>query len=83
MLVKVLLLILTPLFWRGEGGALAQICFQKTYGTSSYEEGNCVRQTFDGGYILSGYTESLSSMSDFFVIKTNSNGDTIWAKTYG
>jgi hypothetical protein len=42
-----------------------------------------VRQTSDGGYILSGRTESSVTDADLLVIKTDSNGDIEWDKTYG
>ncbi|MBA7603649.1 hypothetical protein ES703_10764 [subsurface metagenome] len=47
--------------------------------------GTCVQQANDGGYIITG----VSSMSyqtnkmDVLLIKTDENGDTLWAKTYG
>jgi hypothetical protein len=44
-----------------------------------------VRQTSDGGYILNGRLEHsmTSSDSDLLVIKTDSEGDIEWYKTYG
>ena len=57
----------------------------KTYGRSnSSDDGNSVQQTSDGGYIVAGSTSSLDSgISDIYLIKTNSLGDTLWTKTYG
>ncbi|HOY30312.1 MAG TPA: T9SS type A sorting domain-containing protein [Bacteroidales bacterium] len=56
----------------------------KKYGGSQSEEANSMRQTSDGGFILSGYSESFSFGSkDFYVVKTNSAGDTLWTKHYG
>ena len=41
-------------------------------------------ETFDGGYILVGYTNSFSlGISDMYLIKTSSFGDTIWTKKIG
>jgi hypothetical protein len=50
------------------------------------EFGDCayaVRQTPDGGYILSGRTGGSRSEADFLIIKTDSNGNKEWDKTYG
>jgi hypothetical protein len=54
----------------------------KKYGGSQNEEANSMRQTSDGGFVLSGYSESFGS-KDFYLVKTNSNGDTLWTKHYG
>jgi uncharacterized delta-60 repeat protein len=56
----------------------------RTYGGSFREEANSVQQTADGGYIVAGRTESFGAGSyDFYLVKTNSQGDTLWTRTYG
>ncbi|MCX6295372.1 MAG: T9SS type A sorting domain-containing protein [Bacteroidetes bacterium] len=56
----------------------------KTYGGSDWDFGSCVEQTSDGGYILCGSTYSFGKGDeDYYLIKTNSTGDTVWTKTYG
>ncbi len=40
-----------------------------------------VRQTADGGYVLVGTTAG-SHAADLYVIRTDSNGDLVWAKSY-
>ena len=58
--------------------------WSKTYGGTDNDEGNSVRQTTDGGYIIAGYTRSFGAGSyDVYVIKTNASGDTLWTRTYG
>jgi len=43
-----------------------------------------VQQTADGGYIVAGYTNgNYTGGVDVYLIKTDSNGDTLWAKNYG
>ncbi len=56
----------------------------KTYGGISLEEGSSVQQTTDGGFIIGGHTSSFGYGNyDFYLIKTNINGDSIWTRTYG
>jgi hypothetical protein len=58
--------------------------WEKTYGGPNDDVGWSVQQTADGGYIIAGYTDSYGHGSDdVYVIKTDSNGDTIWTRTFG
>jgi len=59
-----------------------------TLWTKAYHErshGNCVDQTFDGGYIIVGwiFPDEPDNQSDVLLIKTDSSGDTLWIKTIG
>ncbi|MFH1009691.1 MAG: hypothetical protein V1784_00475 [bacterium] len=56
----------------------------RTYGGSSTDVARSVQQTTDGGYIMAGYTESFGAgWRDFYLVKTNGQGDTLWTRTYG
>jgi uncharacterized delta-60 repeat protein len=50
----------------------------------NYEESESLIQTSDGGYAITGYTESFSAGScDVYVIKLDANGNLQWTKTIG
>ncbi|MDA3833377.1 MAG: right-handed parallel beta-helix repeat-containing protein, partial [Spirochaetales bacterium] len=66
------------------GMPVEHITFERWYGGGEDDCGNSVQQTKDGGYIVAGYTNSYGAGDrDFYLIKTNSYGDTLWTKTYG
>ena len=56
----------------------------RTYGDTLIDQGFSVQQTMDGGYIIAGETVPLETeFYDFYLIKTNASGDTLWTRTYG
>ena len=56
----------------------------KTYGGTNYDRGRSIELTQDGGYIVAGYTNSFGYNSfNYYLFKTNENGDLLWAKSYG
>jgi hypothetical protein len=58
--------------------------WEKSYGGTATDEGNEIKQTTDGGFIITGLTESFGSGGrDAYLIKTNATGDTLWTRTYG
>ncbi|HKR05012.1 MAG TPA: T9SS type A sorting domain-containing protein [Bacteroidia bacterium] len=60
------------------------LLWTKTYGGAGNEVGNCIRQTLDGGYIMSGEQTSFGSGgSDGYLIRTDSQGTILWSKAYG
>jgi hypothetical protein len=63
-----------------EGDAL----WTRTYGGIYSDKAYSVQTSDDNGYIIAGYTESFGAGDeDFFLVKTNSDGDTLWTRTYG
>ena len=57
--------------------------WEKNIGGGSFEIGNSIQQTADGGYILAGQTYSYGAGDgDYYLVKTNSLGVVQWEKTY-
>ena len=60
------------------------ITFSKTYGGSDWDGGVSIQQTTDGGYIISGFTNSYGNGGqDAWLVKTDSVGGTLWTQTFG
>jgi hypothetical protein len=58
--------------------------WEKFYGGEYNEEGASVKETSDGGYIISGSTSSYAvGKQDVWLIKTDENGEMLWDKTFG
>lgn len=58
--------------------------WQKTYGGARNEEPRSIQQTGDGGFVVTGPTNSFGSgANDVWVLKLKSDGSIEWEKTYG
>ncbi|MBN1357606.1 hypothetical protein JW988_02450, partial [Candidatus Bathyarchaeota archaeon] len=59
--------------------------WNQTYDGTGKDSGCFVVQTTDGGYAISGYSSSTSlpDTGDFWLVKTDSDGNEQWNKTYG
>jgi alpha-tubulin suppressor-like RCC1 family protein len=58
--------------------------WSKAYGSTGKEYAHSLKQTFDGGYVVVGQKERTTQGTwDIFMLRVNSNGDTLWTKTYG
>jgi hypothetical protein len=56
----------------------------KTIGGAYSTEGNCVRQTSDGGLIVAGTTISVPGGNPaIYLVKTDANGNEAWSRTLG
>jgi len=56
----------------------------KIFGTPGMELGRSLIKTLDGGYLLTGLTDTSSSgmYGDAFLLKLDSNANVVWSKTY-
>ena len=55
--------------------------WNRTFGEGQFDTGNCVKQTSDEGYLVTGqYTDPISQIPDVYVIKTNENGVEQWSR---
>ena len=82
---KIIFVILIPLLILSQCRAdELTVEWIKTYGGEDIDTVEYVDRTVDKGYILVGKTNSFSSgKSDIWLIKTNSNGNEEWNRTFG
>ncbi|MFH1427058.1 MAG: hypothetical protein ABIG60_00825 [Patescibacteria group bacterium] len=61
----------------------ADIVFEENYGGAGADKAQEVILTSDGGYITVGYSYSFGGNGDVYVVKSDSDGNIEWTKTYG
>lgn len=63
--------------------ALGNLLWEKTFGGIDADDGRCIKQTVDNGFIIIGYTRNFGVNNyGVYLIKTNSNGDSLWTKAF-
>jgi hypothetical protein len=77
--------------WVVKLNSIGTIQWQKVLGGNAYDRGESIQQTADGGYILTGTTESNNNgnvgpnhgSSDVWVVRLNSTGAVQWQRVLG
>ena len=64
--------------------SLGDTIWSKIYGGNDVDVVNNFVQTIDGGFLFAGWTYSYSEYPgcDYWLLRTNSTGDSLWMKTY-
>jgi len=63
---------------------MGNILWSETYGGGLNEQMSSLRQTQDGGYIMSGFTQTWAQgIADGWIVRVNREGDTLWTRHYG
>jgi len=58
--------------------------WSRVYGGNNDERAWSVEPTSDGGFVVVGWTGSFGNgASDFYIIKTDADGDSVWTRTFG
>ncbi len=71
-------------FWLIKTDVNGTIQWSHTYGGVGDDEATSVVQTSDGGYAITGYTDSFGAgETDCWLVKTDVNGTMQWNQTYG
>jgi hypothetical protein len=71
-------------FWILKTDSQGDTVWTKTFGGTERDIAFSIQQTNDGGYIVTGFTESFGvTYEDFWLLKLDINGDTLWTKIFG
>ena len=71
-------------FWLVSTNEEGEELWSQTYGGNLEESCIAFVQTTDGGFALAGWTQSFGEgEEDFWLVKTDENGDSLWSQTYG
>lgn len=77
-------------YWVVKLDAEGEILWEKNYGGSNGDYAWSVRQTIDGGYIVSGYSASSdgdvsdnNGGADYWILRLDNSGEIIWNKNLG
>ncbi len=58
------------------------LIWSRTYGGERLDKGNSICVTKDGGFLMGVTSGSFSQNTDFFLIRTDADGQELWSRTY-
>jgi len=71
-------------FWLVRTDEEGEIIWSQTFGGRNAEQAYAIIQVTDGGFTLAGTTGSFGAgRTDFWLVRTDENGDSLWSRTYG
>jgi hypothetical protein len=71
-------------FWLTKTDDQGNAVWNKTYGGADEDWGAALVKSSDGGYTIAGYTKSFGAGDrDFWLVKTDADGNLEWNQTYG
>lgn len=70
-------------FWLIKTDSVGNLEWNQTYGGPGSDRAYSLVQTSDGGYALAGWTTSGDESYDFWLVKTDAQGNMEWNQTYG
>ena len=80
-------------YWIVKIDSAGGIQWQKSLGGSGSDGAWCVQQTFDGGYVVGGFSSSndgdvtghhgTTTLGDYWIVKLDANGNIQWQKSLG
>lgn len=74
----------SQMVWLIKTDANGDKVWDRIFGGPSDDWGNCVQQTRDGGYIITGSKVPVARITgEIWVIKTDANGTEVWDKSFG
>jgi len=83
IVISICLLFLTACY-HSEPNYQGELLWEKTFGGEENDQGYCMIETDDGGYAITGSTESKGNgKQDLWVLKLDRDGELLWEKTFG
>ena len=78
-------------YWVVKIDSLGHLLWEKSFGGDGDDVANSIKQTYDGGYIVAGYSNSTNGdvvgnhggSKDYWIIRLDGSGNLIWSKSLG